>query len=146
MMMQQLKIASLSLLLWSTASSEVFPQDPQFHHMQVVSGETSIDDHTKKMLYVIIRDMDPDAVISMEADQLKFRTRVQVPKDEALLLINGAGPYEFAYISSTSDHLPWRNSAGNGPMQDAQYDRAKQEWIEQNPEHYQKISGEDHER
>lgn len=131
---------SVLIALFLVACMSSFGQASSTYVLRVTSGEVQ-----EKMVYEVVRSLDPSSVISCSEGIVKVRLNNAITLSELIAELGsqGAGSYlvdEAATAKAASNAFPVRRDTGAPEHDDAVYNAAKKEWISAHPEEYKALN------
>ena len=108
-------------------------------HVLVMVDVSEISLSAQKHLRETAHAFEPSATVSFHDAQVKLKFMNDV--DPAILLehVNAIGVGTFEYVQRPDDMLPHRSHTADPAADEAEYQSAKAQWIEQHPEQYSRI-------
>ena len=137
------KRASYQILLTSllfVMGLPLFSQVSNNYVLRVSDGEVQ-----EKMVYEVIRSLDPSSIISISGQHVKVRVNASIDVSELLseLRTNSAGNYSIDQAATekvAAKNFPVQQNTGDPAHDEAVYTAEKRAWILANPEAYKAMN------
>ncbi|HQV50639.1 MAG: hypothetical protein IPI00_00650 [Flavobacteriales bacterium] len=108
--------------------------------LQATDGEIH-----EKMVYEVVRSLDPEALVSISGQHLKVRLDASIEVAELIsdLGTNGGGNFAIDVLATqkaTANNFPILKNTGAPAHDEAVYNAEKQAWIQAHPEVYKAMN------